>query len=243
MSWYHEWFNETEYLQLYQHRDEEEAKLIINLIEKQLPLKPKSKILDLCCGNGRHSIQLSKRGYSVTGIDLSENLLTIARENARKHNTKIRFIQADMRNINFNKEFDLTLNLFTSFGYFPSDTENEKVISNISNALKSNGFLVIDFLNKEYLLNNLKQETVSYINNSIVIQKRKICGNKIIKEITIQKKQDKKIFSEEVIMYTLSDFESFFKRNNLKFVNIYGDYLGSKFDKYSQRLIIFGQKQ
>ena len=242
MTWYHEWFNEEEYLLLYQHRDEEEANLLINLIEKEINLKLKSKVLDLCCGNGRHSILLSKRGYSVTGVDLSDNLLNIARKNAEINNLDIKFIQSDMREINFNNEFDLTLNLFTSFGYFSTDEENENVIKNIYRALKNKSYLVIDFLNKEYLLKNIEPETVSNINNCTIIQKRKIVNNKVIKEIIIEKNNNKKYFREEVILYSLNDFEIFFKRNNIILKKVFGDYYGSEFNSHSPRLILFGLK-
>ncbi len=242
MTWYHEWFNEEEYLLLYQHRDEEEANLLINLIEKEINLKLKSKVLDLCCGNGRHSILLSKRGYSVTGVDLSDNLLNIARKNAEINNLDIKFIQSDMREINFNNEFDLTLNLFTSFGYFSTDEENENVIKNIYRALKNKSYLVIDFLNKEYLLKNIEPETVSNINNSTIIQKRKIVNNKVIKEIFIEKNNNEKYFREEVILYSLNDFEIFFKRNNIILKKVFGDYYGSEFNSHSPRLILFGLK-
>jgi len=242
MTWYHEWFNEEEYLLLYQHRDEEEANLLINLIEKEINLKLKSKVLDLCCGNGRHSILLSKRGYSVTGVDLSDNLLNIARKNAEINNLDIKFIQSDMKEINFNNEFDLTLNLFTSFGYFSTDEENENVIKNIYRALKNKSYLVIDFLNKEYLLKNIEPETVSNINNSTIIQKRKIVNNKVIKEIIIEKNNNKKYFREEVILYSLNDFEIFFKRNNIILKKVFGDYYGSEFNSHSPRLILFGLK-
>ncbi len=242
MTWYHEWFNEEEYLLLYQHRDEEEANLLINLIEKEINLKLKSKVLDLCCGNGRHSILLSKRGYSVTGVDLSDNLLNIARKNAEINNLDIKFIQSDMKEINFNNEFDLTLNLFTSFGYFSTDEENENVIKNIYRALKNKSYLVIDFLNKEYLLKNIEPETVSNINNSTIIQKRKIVNNKVIKEIFIEKNNNEKYFREEVILYSLNDFEIFFKRNNIILKKVFGDYYGSEFNSHSPRLILFGLK-
>ena len=210
MTWYHEWFNEKEYLLLYQHRDEVEANQLINLIEKEINLKTNSKVLDLCCGNGRHSILLSKRGYLVTGVDLSDNLLNIAKKNAILNNLDIRFIKSDMREINFKNEFDLTLNLFTSFGYFSTEEENEKVIKNIYMALKKNGYLVIDFFNKEYLINNIKPETITHINESTIIQRRKIIKNKVVKEIIIQKNNTKKFFKEEVVLYSLNDFEMFF---------------------------------
>jgi len=242
MSWYREWFNDPDYLMLYQHRDDSEAEEIINLIQDKIHPEPNSKILDLACGSGRHSIQLAKRGYLVTGYDLSETLLNIAKQNAQENNISIDYVQGDMRCPIFDNEFDLVVNLFTSFGYFESDEENGKVIQNIFTALKNGGYVFIDYLNIEFLLQTLEPESISELNGLTVIQKRRIENNRVMKDIIITKKDKETLYNEAVTLYSLKDFINFFDIAGLSLENTFGDYDGSPFCVSSPRLILTGKK-
>jgi Cyclopropane fatty acid synthase and related methyltransferases len=120
----------------------------VNFIEEILHLKPGAEILDLACGVGRHSIELAKRGYKVTGLDINPALLKEARRRAKKQMVKIRWICKDMREITFQEKFDVVLNLFTSFGYF-TEKENQELISKVSKALKPQGYFVIEVNHRE----------------------------------------------------------------------------------------------
>ena len=242
MSWYREWFNDPDYLMLYQHRDDSEAEKIINLIQDKINPKPNSKVLDLACGNGRHSIQFAKRGFQVTGVDLSETLLNIAKQTAEQNNLTIDFILSDMRCQKFNNQFDLVVNLFTSFGYFELDDENGKVIQNIFAALKNNGNFFIDYLNKDFLLQSLEPESVSEINGLSVIQKRRIENNRVLKDIIIRKNDIETVYNEAVTLYSLNDFIHFFNSAGLTLEHTFGDYSGSSFTTSSPRLILTGKK-
>ena len=79
MNWYEEWFSNKFYLELYQHRDEEDARWIINLLQRTLNVSTRSKVLDIACGSGRHSLELARRGFEVTGFDLSDYLISEAK--------------------------------------------------------------------------------------------------------------------------------------------------------------------
>ena len=123
-DWFKDWFNTSEYLNVYKHRNEEDAEFHIQLILDNVPLDPEAEILDMACGAGRHSIILARKKFNVTGVDLSENLLSVAKQTAENENLKINFIQSDIRSFKTQKKFDLVLNLFTSFGYFETDEES-----------------------------------------------------------------------------------------------------------------------
>jgi SAM-dependent methyltransferase len=242
MNWYEEWFNDEEYLTVYSHRNDQEAQNLIDLI--LLVNKPfqKSKILDLACGNGRHSIELAKKDFNITGVDLSELLLNIAKQKRDLLGLKINFIQTDMRNLNIFDYFDGVLNLFTSFGYFEEDNENEKVIAQISNALKNNGWFVIDFFNSNFILNNFKPQDKKITGNLEIIQNRKIHNKSIVKNISIIKDGKRKDYFESVKLYRLEDFECFLKKHSLSITHVFGDYAGTPYNENSERLIIFGKK-
>jgi 2-polyprenyl-3-methyl-5-hydroxy-6-metoxy-1,4-benzoquinol methylase len=119
-----------------------------DFIEQEIGFDKSLKILDLGCGTGRHSIELTKRGYSVTGIDLSKSQLERAKEKAKTQNLKINFVQADARELNFANEFDIVIMLCEGgFPLMETDEMNYMILKNASNALKSNGKFIFTTLN------------------------------------------------------------------------------------------------
>jgi len=241
-NWYKDWFSNKFYLELYKHRDEEEAKNFINLIQRKIPLKTGSRVLDVCCGAGRHSLELAKRGYEVTGFDLSKFLITEAKKNlksSKESSLKVKFLLKDMRNFNFNKKFDIAINIFTSFGYFESDEENFKVFENVSNSVRKNGYFVFDYLNAGFLKANLIAKSKNVIGGKAVTQKRRIEGDFIIKDIIIGRRK----YSEVLKLYSYKKIKDILKKYRFIVKNVFGDYLGNRYiSKKSKRLIIFAQK-
>src|SRR5437588_4376384 len=116
-DWWRFWFGPG-YLALYDDTLRERTPIEIDQLEALLQLRPPIQILDLPCGQGRHAIELARRGYEVTGVDLSEAMLSVARERAERTGVRARFVLGDMREPLQGGHFDLILNLFTSLGYF-----------------------------------------------------------------------------------------------------------------------------
>ncbi|MEO8513319.1 MAG: class I SAM-dependent methyltransferase [Ignavibacteria bacterium] len=253
-NWYKKWFSTKDYLELYKHRNSRDAAQIAGLITKTLKIPKGSKVLDLACGNGRHSLYFAKKGLDVLGIDLSEYLIGEAKKKLntdyKKYKDNLHFEIRDMRNIAHTNEFDLVVNLFSSFGYFEKDSENFKVINSISKSLKKGGYFFFDFLNGDYLRKHLKPFDVSIRNHKVVLQVREIKGNAVYKSIVITGNNPKgrtpKVckFHEMIKLYNLPDFRKVFAKNGLSIIKTFGDYTGSKFNvKSSQRLIILAQKK
>lgn len=144
MAWYEHIFNEY-YIKFDGHGDTKEE---CSYIENLLKIQKGDKILDLCCGYGRHSIELAKRGYIVIGYDLSNILLEKAKADAAITRVDVRFIQGDMRHLPFSAEFDKVINMFSSFGYFDEDEDNLQVLKVIFTSLKPKGKLLLDQINK-----------------------------------------------------------------------------------------------
>jgi 2-polyprenyl-3-methyl-5-hydroxy-6-metoxy-1,4-benzoquinol methylase len=147
-----------------------------DFIESEINFNKSLKILDIGCGTGRHSIELSKRDYCVTGIDLSESLLKCAKEKAAEQNLQIDFQKHDSRNLPFLNQFDLIIMLCEgSFPLMETDEMNFTILKNAANALKPKGKLIFTTLNglfplfhsvKEFLASQTKEGNATYGNNT-----------------------------------------------------------------------------
>ncbi len=119
-----------------------------DFIEKEINFDKTLKIIDIGCGTGRHSIELAKRGYQVTGIDLSSTLLERAKEKAKAENLHIDFQKHDARKLPFKNEFDLAIMICEgAFPLMETDEMNYKILKNAYNALKSKGKIIFTTLN------------------------------------------------------------------------------------------------
>ena len=119
-----------------------------DFIESEFAFDKQTRILDIGCGTGRHSIELTKRGYHITGIDLSDSLLKRAREKAAEQNLVIDFQKHDARQLPFNQEFDAVIMLCEgAFPLMETDEMNFQILQNAANALKPGGKLIFTTLN------------------------------------------------------------------------------------------------
>lgn len=240
MSWFEEWFDSPLYEKLYANRDEEEAKELINLLEQTLRLSGCSHVLDLGCGRGRHSINLARRGYQVTGIDLSETAIKTARRKAEIENLDIRFEVRDMRNP-LPETFDAIVNLFTTFGYFHHDDENRQVLDSVVKMLEPGGMFVLDYMNSTLVRDTFQEKDHGHFRDITFKVNRYIEDNAIIKEIEFSGApiRGTKNYSEHVKLYDLAWFRHEMKKRGLVIEHTYGDYKGHPFiPDSSARLMI-----
>ena len=234
-NWFESWFDTEYYHILYKERNDEEAQLLMDNLTHYLNLPEDAKILDLACGKGRHAIYLNSLGFDVTGADLSENSIKEASEFA---NEKLHFKVHDMRET-CNEKYDAIFNLFTSFGYFEDDSDNYKTIKAIHNSLTETGFAVIDFMNVDYVLENLVADEVKSVDGIDFHIKRYLKDGHIYKEIDFKDKGEKFHFTEKVQALRLEDFEKIMEEAGIYLLDIFGDYKLRKFFKtQSERLIM-----
>jgi SAM-dependent methyltransferase len=240
-DWFKYWFNSHHYFLLYQNRDEQEAKLFFDLIRRNIPIQSDWKILDFCCGYGRLSKVIVKEGYSVTGLDLSENFIKHALEESKKENLQIEFVQCDARNFNEIEKYNLGISFFTSFGYF-SDEENDLTFKNLAKSITKSGWIVFDYFNPEFVLKNLNEKESFEVNGFKIDIVKRIEDKRIIKHIKINSIERSEEYLESVRIYTLEELNVFFNKNGLEVEKIFGDYLGNELNGNSPRIIIFAQK-
>lgn len=240
-DWFEEWFDSPYYHLLYSNRDELEAQRFISNLSKQLQLAPGSNVLDLACGKGRHSVTLAQHGYNVLGLDLAASSIREAK--IMEHST-LKFDVHDMREIYPNKQFHAIFNLFTSFGYFDSISDNAKVIRSIFSMLESNGILVIDFMNAQKVIGNLvanEEKTVEPITFHI---NRHYNGTHLFKKIQFEDKGVKYSFTERVQTLQLSDFKELLEKQGFEIICTFGDFDLKPFhEQDSDRLILIAQKK
>ena len=239
-NWFDTWFNSPYYHLLYKDRDFSEAdKFISNLIE-QLNPSPNHSFLDIACGKGRHSVSINEKGFKVEGIDLSKESIDYANSFT---NERLHFNVHDMRKVYKKEEFDFILNLFTSFGYFDSDKENEDAIKAMSENLKKGGRIVIDFMNAKKIISNLVEKEDKKVEHLLFKINRKVEKGYIIKDIKFDDNNQSYHFEEKVRALTLNDFKDLVDKAGLKIINLWGDYDFNDFDAFnSQRLILLLQK-
>ena len=233
--WFASWFDTPYYHILYKDRNYREAQVFMDNLTHYLNLPEGSKILDLACGKGRHTIYLNQLGFDVLGADLSENSIIEASKNTNK---TLNFKVHDMR-MPFENKFEAIFNLFTSFGYFENDEDNLTTLIAIKDSLSEYGFAVIDFMNVNNVIANLVSEEVKTVENIDFHIKRYVKDNHIFKEIDFEDQGEKYHFTEKVKALTLQDFESMMEEAGIFLLDIFGDYKLKKYHKTeSERLIM-----
>lgn len=204
---------------------------------------PFSRVLDLCCGPGRHAIPLAKQGALVTGVDRSSFLLEKAR--SRAGSEKIEWIQEDMRAFVRPGQFDVVINLWTSFGYFGSAEEDLIVLRNAYDSLRAGGFFVIDLLGKEVLARKFASRAVEERpDGSMLVEKREIiqdwCRIKV-QWLLIQNDQITRVEFDHAL-YSGRELTDLLRAASFKSVRLYGTWQGAPYDSNSERLIAVAAK-
>jgi len=237
MAWYKEWFGQ-DYLDLYAHRDAEEADANVAFVAEALgPERPRA-VLDLACGSGRHTEALRRRGFRALGVDLSLTLLARRPDLPR--------VCGDMRRLPFaDGSFDWVLNFFTSFGYFESERENFRVLEELNRLLAPGGWFLIDFLNRERVLAELEpRQRLEEEGRRIDIRRWfDPATSRINKRIALRPAGGPpRTYLESVRAYTKDEVVIGLSWAGLEVTALYGDFEGRDYRRDSQRLILVGRK-
>jgi SAM-dependent methyltransferase len=219
-EWFEEWFGE-EYLHLYPHRDEADAERLIALLREALPWQPGWRVLDVACGAGRHLAALSARGAAAIGVDLS---LALLRRVADVTDRPI--VRADMRALPIRPgSMDLTVNLFTSFGYFSDDREHAATLVEMLATVRRDGWFAIDFLNADRVRAGLVPSDRLALKNVTVDVSRRLTpdGRFVTKTI---RTPDGREYLERVRLFSATELESMIAAAGGDVVHRFGDYAG-----------------
>ncbi len=233
-KWYTTAFGRM-YRLFYAHRSPEAASEELAGLLPLLKLSPGARVLDLCCGAGRHLAELCRRGFTAYGLDYSPDLLKGAAEVPVLQGCLIR---GDMRFLPFPCEFDCVINLFSSFGYFADDAENRRVLSEIARVVAPGGQVVIDHMNRRHVEAHLVAESEDLLEEGVLRQKRRIQGNRVIKHITwIPEHGREERFTEDVRLYTPEELKQMLEGCGFTSVQFQGSFSGGAFTASSERMI------
>jgi SAM-dependent methyltransferase len=234
-EWFEEWFGE-EYLRLYPHRDEEEAERAVALILGRVGFRPGWRVLDVACGAGRHARAFESAGARCVGVDLSATLLRIARGV-----TRAPLVRADMRALPVRPgSMDLTVNLFTSFGYFERDAEHADALQQMVDTLRPGGWFVIDFLNASAVRSRLVPNETLVLNGRAVQVTRSVSPDGHHVRKTIQPLGGRR-FVERVRLFDPEEIAAMLDAAGVAVRHRLGDYDGSPLASHSPRTLLLGR--
>ncbi|MCH8293204.1 class I SAM-dependent methyltransferase [Candidatus Poribacteria bacterium] len=247
MAWYETFFDEYYLPNAGSNIPLERTIQEVDFIRKALDLPQKGRILDLCCGHGRHTVELATAGYSMVGQDLSKDSLDIARTSAAERNVQIEFIHADMRDIPFEEQFDAVINIFTAFGYFDDDAEDQKVLNAVARALTPGGKFLVDVINAVRILNNYEPQTWSDTSDGGFTMTQRaynvLTGCNEDRIVHIAPDGSKREFRTGVRLYFYPELSKMLNCVGLAPIQVFGDYDASEYGWESGRMIILSGKE
>lgn len=234
-EWFEEWFGE-EYLQLYPHRDDAEATRAVALLAEATGLRPGWRVLDVACGAGRHARAFRAAGARCVGVDLSATLLRIARGV-----TDAPLVRADMRALPVRPgAMDLTVNLFTSFGYFDCDAEHEAALREMVATVRPGGWFAIDFLNPAVVRARLVPcERIAVQGREVEVTRAVSADGHYVSK-TIRTTEGQR-FVERVRLFEPREMEAMLRNAGVQVGRRFGDYDASPLLPGSPRTILAGQ--
>jgi ubiquinone/menaquinone biosynthesis C-methylase UbiE len=249
-EWFRDWFDEL-YLQVYAHRDRAEAEELVEWIGTRYLAEAEMGIVDLACGAGRHAWAMSEWGWEITGLDLSMPLLTKAKEFPDERKPRMlrpRFVRGDLRRLPLRDEsFGLGVNLFTSFGYFQTDSEHQAALVEMARVLREGGLLLLDLANATHLRATLVPEDHSVLNKMEIVQRRRLVddGKRVEKDMEISLPGGKlRRVHESVRLFEPAEIEQMCGRAGFTVEGVTGGYGGQTFQpSESSRMIVAARKQ
>ncbi len=245
--WYEAFFG-PDYLEVYgssfsQQRAETEAGFVV----RALGLQPGIEILDLCCGQGRHAVELARHGCVVTALDLSSEYLALADEAARSAGVSLETVHADMREIPFSDRFDAVINMFSSFGYLESEAEDARVLAAIRGALKPGGVALLDLLNRDWVVANYETEDRhTDADGTLYLEHRRLdletSRNHVWFTVVTSDGSRREVDGHHIRLYTLREVRGMLDAAGLVYEGVHGGYENEPYGIETRRMIVVARR-
>jgi SAM-dependent methyltransferase len=217
------------------------------MVESALGLAKGDEVLDLCCGQGRHSVELARRGYRVTGLDLSAEYLRLTEAAAAKAGTQVETVEADMRAIPFESRFDALINMYSSFGYLETEDEDAKVLAAIERCLKPGGRALLDLLNREWVVhNNGPTDWHNGPDGTLYLEQRVLdlaaSRNHVTFTSVAADGTRRDLGGHHIRLYTLREMIGALATAGLQYEAVLGGYEGEAYSPDTRRMIVVARK-
>lgn len=260
----HQWFNDSEFWERFApvmfdafHWAEVPlvADALTSLAAPDLYVETAGPVrcLDQCCGFGRISLEMGRRGFAVTGVDITTSYLETGADDAAHEGLDIEFIQSDVRLFRRKNSFDMVYNVYTSFGYFESPEDDALVVRNAFDSLKSGGTFVVETLGKEIAVRDFVEaewfERAGYfvltsyecVDSWAALKNRWILINRQDRDDG-QKRGDivEKTFTQR--LYSASELRGLLRSAGFERVELYGGWNQEPYDGKARTLIAAGKK-
>ena len=218
-----------------------------DFIVRELELPERARVLDLCCGWGRHAVNLARRGYRMTGLDLSTYHLRLAKAAARDAGVEVEWLHGDMREIPGRaSRFDAVINMFTSFGYFENEDEDQRVLDRIRRALRPGGRFLIDTMNRDWLMRVFRESDWSERpDGGFTMERRRYdiqTGRIDVDWIYVASDGKRRQQSHSLRLYTFPELATMLSKADLSVRGTWGGFDGSELSMHSPRMIVLAEK-
>ena len=243
--WYETFFGK-DWLELAAEHDVELTRSEVNFLERRLGLEPGARILDLACGQGRHAIELAARGFRVTGLDISEPSLEVARTRAAERGLQVEFERLDMRDLAADSRFDAVCNFSSSFGYLPREEDDLAVLLRVARALRPGGHFLIETINAQWLERNFQPRARRKLRTGMVLTEERrydqSTGRSSATWSLVRKDGSRAELQHSMRIYTGPELCGMFGQVGLTVDGMWGGVDGSNPGTDRRRLILRGRK-
>jgi 2-polyprenyl-3-methyl-5-hydroxy-6-metoxy-1,4-benzoquinol methylase len=247
-DWFDGYFEEEWLDEIALHIPAERTRAEVEFVLERLELDPGARVLDVACGHGRHSLELARRGFDVTGVDLSPRSIALAREAAEREGLKATFVERDARELGFDGEFDAAINLFTSaIGYFDDEAENQRVVGGVARALRRGGSFMVDTINLLSLARGFRElEWDEYRSGTIMIERRQFDFERARNDATwmfVRSDGSRKTLRHSLRVYAPHELMAMFDAAGLDVAGAWGNFDGDALSFDAWRTILRGLKR
>ena len=220
----------------------------VNAVVERLGLAPGARLLDLCCGQGRHAVPLAQLGFQVTGLDLSRPLLDRAAAVAAGQGRRPGLVEADMRRLPFaDGSFDAVVNLFHAFGYLEDDAQDELVLGEVARVLRPGGRFLQELANREALVRGWHDSDVTRTGDGLVVLQERTLDLRSGRErvrYTLLEPDGRQTTREHAIrLYALTELEAMLGRAGLELLAVHGDLDGGPLELDSSVVVILSGRR
>jgi SAM-dependent methyltransferase len=238
--WYESFFEADEWVLIAQSRDPEGTELEVEFVTSQI--RPAGRVLDVPCGTGRIAVPLAERGFTVAGLDISEAVLSVARAAGPALDLR----QGDMRSLPWpDGSFDAVLNLWTAFGYFETQDDDERVLAEIARVLVRGGVFVLDTVNQAALVRGFRPQAWEELTDGTFLLQQHaydLVTGRSQATWTFLRGAERRELSFDHRLYTTAEFAELLRGAGLETTAFFGGFDGSELSWDAWRQIIVARK-